>query len=245
MHESRKESSFVDKISIVIYAFASIWIAANDSNACGNSTSPGAGGVTAAQGRSGLPARIAFTAIRRGEALRSDEIARRARMTPEAIAEELRLLADAGEANLDEAGRVVAVAGLSVVPAAHQLVLAGVPLYTWCAWDAVGIPAALGVDASVRTQCGWCRDLIEVELRGGRLAGDARERLWLPGPAPGGLEALNPQLAWCPQANLFCTGEHLERWRRAHGDPAGEEVTLIEAIRRGIAHWAAFREPMA
>ncbi|MGH3072766.1 MAG: organomercurial lyase [Gaiellaceae bacterium] len=43
---------------------------------------------------------------------------------------------------------------------------------TWfanCAWDALGIPAALHTDGSVRSACPDCGDPLELEVRGGEL----------------------------------------------------------------------------
>jgi alkylmercury lyase len=38
----------------------------------------------------------------------------------------------------------------------HRLVLSGQPLYAFCAVDAVGIPAALELDARVESRCHGC-----------------------------------------------------------------------------------------
>lgn len=202
----------------------------------------GAGGPPPA-GRTGLAARLAFATLRTGRPAGPEEIAGRAGLEPGVVTDALRRLAEAGEANLDEDGRVVAVAGLSLVPAAHELLLAGRPLFTWCAWDAVGIPAALEVDATVRTHCRWCGAPIAVELAGGHVVGRPPALLWLPTRPTGGDSRDNPQVAWCPHANLFCTRDHLDRWRESSGRPAGEAITVEEAAGRGATHWAAFAPP--
>jgi hypothetical protein len=55
---------------------------------------------------------------------------------------------------LDESGRVVAAHGLSSIPARqHRLTLRGRRFWTWCAIDAVGIPAGLGEDAVASALC--------------------------------------------------------------------------------------------
>jgi hypothetical protein len=53
-------------------------------------------------------------------------------------------------------GRVVGSRGLSWVPTDHRLRIRGHTLYTWCAEDAVGIPAGLGEDASIASHCHLC-----------------------------------------------------------------------------------------
>ena len=55
-----------------------------------------------------------------------------------------------------DSGRVVGSWGLSSVPADHRLRIRGGELYTWCAEDAVGIPAGLGEDASIASHCHLC-----------------------------------------------------------------------------------------
>jgi hypothetical protein len=195
--------------------------------------------------RAGLPARIAFAAIRRGDRLGPAEIAWRAGMITDAVGAELRLLAGAGEANLDEQGRVIAVAGLSVTPAAHELVL-----------DAsLSTPGAPGMPSASLPRWGrtprcvpagrWCGRPIEVVLSRGGEVGDASVLLWLPGSPLGYDENRNPQLVWCPRANLFCGHDHLASWRHAHGDPRGEAITPVEAVRRGAERWARFRTEVA
>lgn len=190
----------------------------------------------------GLPAdawRVAvaaFTAVRLGRAPEVAELTAWTGLSSGTVADALACLFEAGQVNLDGVGSVVAVAGLSVVPARHQLVLDGRSLFTWCAWDAIGIPAALAADAEIRTVCPHCRGTIEVLISGGRLATDAPGVLWLPVRCAG-----NPQVVWCPQASLFCCGGHLTAWMAVHGEPSGEAIGLAEAGRRGAAHWACFR----
>ncbi|MCG6537230.1 MAG: hypothetical protein L7F78_21595, partial [Syntrophales bacterium LBB04] len=55
-----------------------------------------------------------------------------------------------------ESGRVVGSWGLSLVPTDHRLLIRGRNLHTWCAIDAVGIPAGLGEDGSIISRCHQC-----------------------------------------------------------------------------------------
>ena len=97
--------------------------------------------------------RVAFSALRHEERLDHRAVipSRRARRPRRHAA--LRWLHDAGLVERDTAGRVVGIAGLTLEPTKHRLVLDGQGLYTWCAIDAVGIPAALSLDAQVTTSC--------------------------------------------------------------------------------------------
>ena len=44
--------------------------------------------------------------------------------------------------------------------------------YANCAWDALGVPAILGVDGWTRTRCSQSKEPMEFGVRGGRLEGD-------------------------------------------------------------------------
>ncbi len=71
---------------------------------------------------------------------------------------------------VDERGRVVAAHGLSAIPARqHRLTLRGRPFWTWCAIDALGIPAGLGEDAVAETTCELCATAVRVEFKAGKV----------------------------------------------------------------------------
>jgi Alkylmercury lyase len=59
----------------------------------------------------------------------------------------------------------------SVVPTPHVVQAGGRRWHANCAWDALGIPAALHLDdASIVSECPDCGERLELELRDGRLA---------------------------------------------------------------------------
>ena len=53
----------------------------------------------------------------------------------------------------DDQARVVAFGGLGITPTQHRFEVAGLQLYTWCAWDTLFLPALLGQDARVESAC--------------------------------------------------------------------------------------------
>ena len=75
----------------------------------------------------------------------------------------LDMLVDRGMAMV-EREHLVAIDELSIRETAHEMTLGGRRLFTWCAADAVGIPAALSEDATVVTSCPHCSWRIEVEV---------------------------------------------------------------------------------
>lgn len=137
-------------------------------------------------------------------------------------------------------GAVVAAGGLAVAPARHQLQLAGQTFWTWCAFDGIGIPAALDADAVLDTRCPACGQPIRITVTRGEPLPDSPVVGWLPGRACG-----NVQDDFCPEANLFCSDAHLASWRAAAGDPPGTAGTLVELAEVGRQVWADLTSPAA
>jgi Alkylmercury lyase len=157
------------------------------------------------------------------------------RLTVEELSDR-RGLADA----LVRAGRlvldgdvVVGIHGLTVHPTAHWIEHPDSVAHTWCALDAVGIPAALGLDATAHTRCPTCGAALAAVLRAGDVArrGDAEgRRLWIPG---GPCDQVVRD--FCPHANLYCDADHLAA-SVPHGSP-GRAVTLADAAALGRVAW--------
>ena len=151
-------------------------------------------------------------------------------LTPDTTRRALRLVESAGMAETNE-DRVVGIDGLTTRATRHEIELNGVSLWTWCAYDIVGIAAALGADAAGETACGWCNRPIEVAVRKGRPAGGTTVG-WLPKES-----CSNVMEQFCPSALFFCSVEHLERWRAETDRPSGEALDLTELAQRGVAGW--------
>ena len=150
----------------------------------------------------------------------------------EAVEEVLAAQLAAGRFERDHAGVVVGAHGLTLLPTRHTLTMSGRDLHTWCALDAIGIPAAAGDDALVATSCGWCDQPITVSVSAGRPLDRGHQVLWLPtAPCP------NVREQFCPHANLFCRRRHLKRWRKAAGRPEGHVLTLDAVAELGRQTW--------
>lgn len=154
-------------------------------------------------------------------------------LSPTQIESALGDLAAAGAITRDPAGPVVAAGGLSVIPAQHWLRLAGRQFWTWCAFDGIGIPATLDLDAALDTRCPHCGQPIQVAIEAGRPPPDSSMVGWLPGGPCG-----NVQADFCPDANLFCNDAHLAAWRTTVGDRPGTAATLPELADTGRQVWA-------
>lgn len=90
-------------------------------------------------------------------------------LTDEQVEAALRRLAAAGAISRDESGEVVAAGGLAVTRAWHRLLLDGRQYWTWCAFDGIGIPAALELDAVLDTRCPTCGAGLRITITAGSL----------------------------------------------------------------------------
>lgn len=81
-----------------------------------------------------------------------------------------RRLHDAHALVLERDGETVRMLNpFSAVETPHRVEANGRSWWANCAWDALGIPAALHVDARVESTCPDCAERLELEVRGGEL----------------------------------------------------------------------------
>lgn len=176
--------------------------------------------------------RAGFAALLDGRGLTLDELAGAAGVSREVAAEVAGALVAAGRATMTDDGRLDGIAGLTTRPTRHAIESPGpgrIP--TWCAYDAVAVPAALGWTATAVTTCGSCGADLRVALDGGVPSGDAWG--WLP---PGECEHVLRDFS--ASAELFCSQAHLDAWRRAAGDPPGEAHPVSDLAELGRDAWA-------
>lgn len=152
-------------------------------------------------------------------------------LRPEAIRDTVATLAGAGWLDLDDGGRVAGAAGLSLATGPHGLTVDGTPFRTWCAYDSLGIAAALETDSRVETTCAVCQAPINLRVHGGIPERGGPERLWL---ADGGADLRG---SFCTPTVLLCGDEHGAAWAGAQGGQ-GRLLDLIEAARLGATDWA-------
>ncbi|MGH9186009.1 MAG: organomercurial lyase [Acidimicrobiales bacterium] len=174
-----------------------------------------------------------FAILRRGQPATAEQLTRSTGLDPARVRDALAAMVSAGAAELDDDGRVVATGGLSLVPTRHELVLDGVALHTWCAYDALGIPVAAGVDARARSRCAHCGKLIEIGFQTGQAQGGRDVITWFPD-----CTVTNARRDFCDNANLFCDHEHFDAWYDSAGRPHGEALTITEVAHRARINWA-------
>jgi alkylmercury lyase len=178
----------------------------------------------------------AFAAlVRDRQPLELDDLARLTGLESEAVGEATATLAGGGWLDLDDAGRVTGAAGLSIATRPHGLTLEGNPFRTWCAYDALGIAAALQADALVETACGQCGKSIRIEFHDGVPERAGPEQLWL---AEGGDDLRG---SFCTPTVLLCGDLHGAVWAGAQGG-RGRLLDLAEGANQGGSEWAGCAE---
>jgi alkylmercury lyase len=151
---------------------------------------------------------------------------------PELGATVLAELVQSGRAEVDSAGELVGIHGLTLRSSRHHFVHRGRAHRTWCAFDSVGIPAALSLDATAHTDCPTCGRSLTIEVRGGEASDDVLV-LWLPTPDI----RSNLISDFCASADIYCSEEHL-RQRITLDRASGRIVDLARAMAFGRDTWA-------
>ncbi len=88
----------------------------------------------------------------------------------ETVAESYRRLHDSHALVLDPDGTEIRMLNpFSAVETPHRVQVGGREWFANCAWDALGIPAALHADGRIESACPDCGEHLGLEVRGGEL----------------------------------------------------------------------------
>jgi hypothetical protein len=136
----------------------------------------------------------------------------------------------AGRVEVDVEGVLLAVHGLAAHPTRHRIEHAGGVVHTWCALDAIGISAALGIDADAVTSCPTCKRELRVRLVQGTPDDMVPALLLLPKVSCDHL--LDD---FCAHANLYCDRAHLDA---STGGRVGRAIGVAEVAAIGRRTWA-------
>ena len=151
-----------------------------------------------------------------------------------ALDEAVARLRAGGRIEVAPDGRLLGVHGLSRRPTGHRIEHRGGSVNTWCALDAIGIPAALGIDARAVTTCPSCNRELIVTLVSGRPVPLAGAVLWYPETTGGWVHLVDQ---FCSGANLFCNLDHLQDRMGTEG-AGGAIMTVEEVAEIGREAWA-------
>jgi alkylmercury lyase len=127
-------------------------------------------------------------------------------------------------------GRITGIHGLSTTPTPHSITHDGRTIHTWCAFDAIGIPAALQLDAHTQTRCPTCGQHLEITFAHGQPTAPTDLRLWLP---TGQCDHIINDL--CAHANLYCNQQHLKA--STDTSATGSITNITDAAKLGQTTW--------
>ncbi|MDA8386064.1 MAG: organomercurial lyase [Actinomycetota bacterium] len=183
--------------------------------------------------------RAAFRAILGGDTMEEARIADLTGLDGATVRSAVDRLVAAGIATTNagegEQRSVDGSEGLTIRSSAHSISISGNDLHTWCAFDVVGIPAALGLDTTGSTRCPTCGATIELTVLRGEVVDTGAVGWW---PSASGGPVIE---AFCPSASIFCNLSHLETWR-ASTNAMGTPRTLAELAEAGRSTWASFKD---
>jgi hypothetical protein len=109
--------------------------------------------------------------VRTGNAPTPAETAAALGLTAQEVEAALQRLHDAHALVLAQDGRAIRMLNpFSAVETSHRVEAGGRSWFANCAWDALGIPAALHVDGRIASTCPDCGEALELEVRDGALA---------------------------------------------------------------------------
>jgi hypothetical protein len=169
--------------------------------------------------------------LQTGRSVTAAQIAAEIGAQPSTVEADLHRLDGAGRIRQNEAGHVIGSAGLSVAPAAHELWLGARRFWTWCAYDVIGIVAALEADARSVSRSPASGATIQLQFVAGRSPASEVALFF-----PDNQGAVCTIGDWCAKANFFETADAARSWS-AQRKIAGEVIDLEEARRRGLPHW--------
>jgi alkylmercury lyase-like protein len=170
--------------------------------------------------------------LQTGRSVTAAQIAAEIDAQPSTVEADLHRLDGAGRIRQNEAGHVIGSAGLSVALAAQELWLGPRRFWTWCAYDVVGIVAALEADARSHSRSPATGAPIRLRFAAGQPPAKPVVVFF-----PDDRGAARTIDDWCSNANFFETREAALSWS-AHHKLEGEVIDLEEAGRRGLAHWS-------
>lgn len=175
--------------------------------------------------------RAAFRGLLTGRAVRVEDVAIAIGLPAETVRSAVGLVASVGMAETDD-GLIIGMDGLTTRRTQHGLILDRVSLWTWCAYDIVGIAAALEADAVGTTHCGFCGKAIDVRIQQGKPETTSAVG-WLPDES-----CANVMEEFCPVARLFCSPGHLSHWRERERPGSGDALDLPALAERGHRVWS-------
>ena len=174
-----------------------------------------------------LVQRAAFQLLlARGDAIGTEELARRSGIRIESVSRLVELLEGSGRIRRNAAGEVIGSGGLSVLPDRHEIELDGRRFWTWCAYDILGIFGAISATGRAWSPSPPDGKIILLHFTRGRP--DKNDAVLFRPDVELMSSCENVYEEWCPNSNLFASMELAVQWADEHSLP-GRVLDLDEA----------------
>jgi hypothetical protein len=138
--------------------------------------------------------------------------------------------------------QITSIYPLSLAPTKHQVVLEdGKRLFAMCAIDALGVANMFNRDVEAISQCEWCQERMNIEIKNGEIVTKSHPQILIWSPKKRESPAAK---SCCPLVNFFCSKEHLEEWEVKNTDLAkkGHSALLDQAYSGIKEHWKRYGE---
>ncbi len=156
----------------------------------------------------------------------TEEISKELAMNPAIVEELLREFEKKGYLTSAESGEINGAYGVSSTATPHSIVFGNKPVHVWCAIDSLGIPLTLNRDASVNSKCLYCKSPVSIRIEGQRLAEYNPNTIIFMG-FDSNIQKVSED--FCPHINFFCSGEHLDQWKKNRSSIQGVSLDLQSA----------------
>jgi alkylmercury lyase len=131
----------------------------------------------------------------------------------------------------EQSGRIVAFAGLSLIPTKHRFEVAGRQLYTWCAWDTLFLPALLGQEVRVESTCPVTESEVRLTVAPDDVRAAEPPSLQLSFPAPASTDTADIIASFCCHVHFLAGQSAADRWLA--DNPDGLVLSLEDAVKLG------------
>lgn len=116
----------------------------------------------------------------------------------------------------DENGRVEAFGGLSLRPTKHRFEVADRPLYTWCAWDTLFLPALLDEPAQVNSTCPATGAAVRLTVAPDRVLASHPQDVRVSFPPAGQTSTARIVESFCCHVHFLAGEDAATDWVRRH-----------------------------
>jgi alkylmercury lyase len=192
-----------------------------------------AGLIDSFDGEARTTALAAHRLLARGRPVRPEALARESGLSPAKVG---RYLGEWSDLQRDEQGRITAIWGLTIERTRHRFEVDGVPLYTWCAWDTMFIPALIGKAARGRSRSpSTGREISLVSSPDGPSELSPRDTVMSMLIPRSGFEA-DTVGNFCHNVHFFASREEGEDWLAAREEIEGFLLGIDESFELGRAY---------